>query len=1005
MQRRIRFLWLLGLFVSVLFAGCRQPPQQAPLRSLRASGKTTFVCLGPDGRGRPLADCAQGARISGGLALADSRYALYALVTQTISAEVAVVRLSGGRGVSGVIDVDPSNPGITPLRVGAKPVDIVSTPGGRATFVGVAEPGRAGIFGLGSQCITAPRGSDDEEETPTIRDLTSWPACSLPTAPGDMQIVLDPTDDQGRVRLSCDGEYVDEVPEPASAAYECGADLRGDPLVGGRAKLLVALPDWGQLAVFDAQELMNRVPGTFDPCVPEVVLPLQNSLAETVRQPLPEDLVVDGCTESVQEYGPYDAFSSQPAGMALRDGRLYVADRGGPLVHVLDVTNACQPLELPPLVATSLVSPGRVVTTSKVAVSPPTTRGEQFVYAIDDVGEETASVMIFDVSPGRTQRTPLVRQNSTLVPLEPPDRLEFSGAAKDVAFAFHDSPLPDLVTGEARSGVFCDPNPDIDPDSTPARYRTTSDQARGARPAMLRGIFGFVLLSNGRVAVIDVEDFDAPCRRPAETNTADVFNFRGCANDDREEPYVLGGARTVSGEVTCRAVVQHEPRSARLITTNSRNGVNAPSLRALPRLSRNGRGLPVSHLIRQGQVNPLLAAVDFESPVPGGDPIPAQTYVGVTLRERGTGRDDLVIDPTLAEQASVALPFLDPRAYAAQETMSVTFEGPIVERSGGLLAVDGSRGVLEDQDALFCAAGVQDLDLAQEFGATRFGLSSEQLEAFGERHGDYVQIVTSLLPSDHSYWQGAGAQCGGAGYDVCATVFGVGTLEEPPASRDLRILEAYQDRLVVEPRTEAADLDLIACCFPQALTYRVRAGNHWVVRGSISGFPHDVEASPTDYRCVRGCAPWRARTPGRVFEVSSTLEDCPRLEETDPDEPLPPGCAVGRATADDLVCTYDSSSGPVSPGGPASECIYDGLTSRFVVYRGLEPTLRDMAYSYEIVGGFAPLAVSLTASTSVVLPVFVRQIPGFDVLSVLDAEDRGLMLVGLRSLTVQSSFF
>lgn len=1009
MQRRTFPFWIWALLVGVVFAGCRQPPQQAPLRSLRASGKVTFVCRGPEGQGLPLEECGQGARIQGGLALAQPDNALYALVTQTVTAEVAVVRLSGGRGLSGVVDVNGSLPGITPLRVGAQPVDIVTTPGGRASFVGSAEPGREGLFGLGSQCITAATPSEDDEPPSTVRDLTSWPACSLPTAPGDMVILLDPADAAGQLRETCGGEYQPELGEPVSASYECGADLRGDPLVGGRPKLAVALPQWGQLAIFDAQEIMNRPPGSFDPCVPETVLPLQNALPETVRQPLPSDLVVEGCTDPVQEYGPYAAFASRPAGMAQRDGRLYIGDRGGPLVHVLDVSNGCAPAELPPLVATSLESPERVVTTTKVAVSPRTTQGKQFVYAIDELGETTASVMIFDVSPGQARRTPLVRPNSGLVPLEPPDRLQFSGAAKDVSFVLQDVPIPDPVTSETRVGVFCDPDPDIDPDSPAARYRTTSDQARGARPATLRGIFGFILLSNGRVAVIDVEDFDAPCRRPAETNTLDVFDFRGCAGDDREEPFLLNGVRTVSGESSCRAVVPHRPRSARLITTNSRTGVGAPSLRALPRLSRNGRGLPISNLLPQGQVNPLLAAVDFESPVPGGEPVPAQAFVGVTLRQRGTGRDDLVIDPSLAEQASVALPFVEPRAYPAQELVSVTYEGPITERSGGLFVVEGNQAILEDQDALFCAAGVQDSDASREVGAERFGLSAGSLDSFAERHGDYVQIANQLLPAGDRYWSGAGAQCGGGGgYDVCSTVFGGTTVEELPASRDLRILEAYQDRLVVEPRTAAADLDLIACCFPQVLSYRVRAGNHWVVRGSVSGFPSDIVAVPTadgDYRCMRGCAPWQVQTPGRVFEVSSTTQGCPLPTAIDPDEPLPPGCAVGASTDGDLVCSYDAVIGPVEPGGPASECIYDGLTSRFAVYRGLAPTQRDMAYTYEVVGGFAPLAISLTGSTSTILPVSLGVIPGFDVLSVVDAQDRGLMLLGLSSLSVQNTFF
>lgn len=1009
MQSRKTHIWLWASLIAVVFAGCRQPPEQAPVRSLRASGKTTFVCLGPDGRGRPLSSCPEGARLSsGGVSVANPGHELYALVTQTITAEVAVVRVTGGRGIAGVIDTERSNPGITPLRVGAQPVDIVSTPGGSTSFVGVAEPGRAGIFGLASQCIQPPRPTTEEEEGGELRDLTTWPACSLPTAPGDMQVLIDPPDASGRLRETCGAAYADELPMPPSASYECGVDLRDES--GGRPKLAVALPEWGQLAIFDAQEIMNRAPGSYDPCVPETVLPLQNSLPEVVSQPLPSDLVVESCTQPLQEYGPFPAFESQPAGMAQRDGRLFIADRGGPLVHVLDVTNACTPQELPPLVATSLLDPSRIVTTTKVAVSPVTTQREQFVYAVDEFGESTANVMIFDVTTGRGRRTPLVREHAALVPGEPPDRLAFGAPAKDVAFAQHDLPVPDLVTGEVQVGIACDPDPAIDVDSRPARYRTTSDLARGARPAALRGVFGFVLLSNGRVAVVDVEDYDAACRRPVSTNTADVFDFRGCADDTREEPFLLDGVRTVSGETSCRAVVPHRPRSARLITTTQQSGIGAPSLRALPRLSRYGRGLPVSNLVPQGQVNPLLAAVDFENPVPGGEPVPAQTFVGVALRTSGTGRDDLVLDPSLAEQASVVLPQVEPRAYPNQETVTVTYEGPLAaERPAGLLQADGDTALLEDQDALFCELGVQDLDLTREFGAERFGLASGDLDDFAERHGDYVQITSELRPAGDAYWREAGATCGGGGgYELCSSVFGVGELEELPVARDLRITEAYQDRLLLEPRPGGADPELIACCFPDELSYRVRAGSQWIVRGSESGFRHTVRAQATSdgsFRCVRDCSPWRPQEQGRVFEVSSTTEGCPLPEAVEPDEPLPAGCAVGATEPEDLVCSYDAATGPVTPGGPASECIHDGLTERFVMYRGLDPSLRDMTYAYDVVGGFAPLAMSLTTNTNVILPVAMKAVPGFDLLAVVDSQDRGLMLLSLRGVGVRTSFF
>src|SRR5690606_1434862 len=190
--------------------------------------------------------------------------------------------------------------------------------------------------------------------------------------------------------------------------------------------------------------------------------------------------------------------------------------------------------------------------------------------------------------------------------------------------------------------------------------------------------------------------------------------------------------------------------------------------------------------------------------------------------------------------------------------------------------------------------------------------------------------------------------------------------------------------------------------------YRVRAGNHWVVRGNVSGFRHTVSAAPAadgSFRCVRDCSPWRPQAQGRVFEVSTTTAACPALDTVEPDELLPAGCAVGQTTEEDLVCSYDAALGPVRPGGAASECIYDGLTSRFVMYRGLSPTTRDMSYAFDVVGGFAALGISLTGNTSFILPVSLNPIPGFDMLAVVDSQDRGLMLVSLRGVGVQASFF
>ena len=119
----------------LVLGACAETPTSLPLRSLERSGEVAFVCAGTDGVGHDINACPDFESET------NPRH-LYALVTQTLRGEVAVVDLSAAKKV----DIDPSTPGFNFLPVGANPVDIVATPGGVASFVGVAELGREGIF-------------------------------------------------------------------------------------------------------------------------------------------------------------------------------------------------------------------------------------------------------------------------------------------------------------------------------------------------------------------------------------------------------------------------------------------------------------------------------------------------------------------------------------------------------------------------------------------------------------------------------------------------------------------------------------------------------------------------------------------------------------------------------------------------------------------------------------------------------------------------------------------
>ena len=124
-------LALLGLCAwAVLLGSCSQTPITVTLHALQSSGRVSFVCRGDDNSpaGHKLDECPDydhGTRRT------------LALVTQTATHEVAIVDLQAAQSI---VDIDPTTPGYSFLRVGARPGAIVTTPGGAASFVGVSGP-------------------------------------------------------------------------------------------------------------------------------------------------------------------------------------------------------------------------------------------------------------------------------------------------------------------------------------------------------------------------------------------------------------------------------------------------------------------------------------------------------------------------------------------------------------------------------------------------------------------------------------------------------------------------------------------------------------------------------------------------------------------------------------------------------------------------------------------------------------------------------------------------
>lgn len=1008
---------LLVLASGVALDGCNQQSVTAQLRSLQASTNITFVCQGhtTDGidQGLELSECPD-------YSTSPTRTML-GVVTQPETDELAVIDLAYQR----IVDVDPAAPGFSFLRLPSRPGAITTTPGGVASFVGLTSPGKFGISAIPSTCLGAPRPGQHE------RDLTTFPACTLPSAPGDISVVVEPpADDTGVISETCADASTPENTDPpaASATRDCPANLTTEKGPPGRRKLVVTLPDSGKLAVIDAQALLDRQPGSFDPCPIEYYFDLGASPDTTGQsQVTPPDLDVPSCKIMRPPAMPVPANArSRPSGIAATDGKLYVGDLGVPEVHVMDASSVCHLSELPPLLPMSFVTPSRVVTTSRVAVSPLTPSGHQYVYAVDP-GDQPASVMAFDVSPGATNRTPIVRDGSSRQPSEVPDRIRFAAPVQDIDFALRDLPDEDPVTGVAAVGVRCDPNPDAptNPPSPGVQYRTTGDYTatatQGARPWLLRGLFGLALLTNGQVVVIDIDDFDAACRRNYKTNSSSTPDFRGCVNDTVPYPYLtisngtdgtgdLNATRTVSNEASCNMVEPHRARANNFGLSLPAIGLGAPTLRALPQFT-----VPLSVTNLEPHAQPKLLAVPFADP---SGPQPPEVYIGTTLYQQGNSSAPLRVDPNDGndDNDALALPLVEPRSYPSSEHDDLIYEGRVMgDKPSGFLRDTGApldaRNLptfeLADSTAFFCDNGVYDADAMSAYGTAELKMSDAT--DFGAEHSDYVQVTGDFPDIIDSYWN----TVRGITRTDCIEVFG-----QPPRpgatelqrTRDLQIVQAYQDHLEVKPRVPddyqdgdcgkpggycVPSIDQFLKCFPGGFAYTVRGSDQWVLSSSTPDLTHDIIADASqDYRCIRDCDPRRQHFRGRAFEIGSTV-DCTAAGAA---------CAVGAATPLDGPCAYDPLNGGHTRGvgldEPAAACIFENLTSRFAVYRGVSPSVRDMTFSWDTSGGFAPLAASLTSVSTAVLPQTVRYVPEFQSIAVVDASSLGVSLMSLDTLEI-----
>ncbi|MDC0745760.1 hypothetical protein [Polyangium mundeleinium] len=1013
MKRRISHSPLGGLALAALglplalvsSGGCQTQTVPTAVRALERSGRVSFLCLGAPGVGTtpalPFERCS-GTRFATPDAYAvangvTTQPHLYALVTQTTRGEVAVVDMS--TKVDAVLDSNPRVPGANFLPIGAQPVDIVSTNGSMAAFVGVAEPGRAGIFALAAKDIRVC-------DTCAPKSLSSWPACALPGAPGEMLVVYDPKNDADEVRARCDDTTFAKPrdPEPDGAGGYL-VDLTQEGL--GRPKLVVTIPDQGALAVIDAQTLFDvereadgtpkkdpetgafvyvHAPGSWKECPIDRWVPLTVDLP--VQSPPASPPTGAACVAPpVTPPAPAQAYDARPAGITLSEERLFVGDIDAPVVHVLDMKTPCEPIEREPLLPTSLREPARVVTTSQIAASPTLAGSlDRFLYAVDDLD---GSVMVFDIAEDATSRRPVTRPHPEWTPGQAPDRVEFGVPVQDLVIIERDNPQPIPSTGVAPEGVRCNPDPDLtvctstatscDPETL---YRTSGTYESGAGPTRMRGAFAYVVLGTGQIAIVDIDDYDAFCRAPTK-----YTYLYGCPPPGAPAGLADEDALASTGEVSCNVVVPHTPRSANYMRTSERTGQNQPGLSGFPLLYNNQGTLQATFDLDA----PLLRAT-VPAPKDASETIPPVHFtlaVGGTLRviDQKTG---LTTNSGDLEH-TVAMNLEDPRAQSTSQTFTITYEGALPGFAGKAARLDltgGPVASLSDAASRFCDSGVLGQRAWEEILASE---GDANAAANAKSFADYVQIGSNIPAEDDIHWKSPETQ-GVCTFQQCKATFGPAEL--PRQARDITIVEAYQDRLELGASRGGAAPELIECCFPTLVGFNVRVGGQWAVTGNASGFLHHVISTPESVgttplgACRNSCDPTLARQNGRVRAVphGTVVKDGDPLAFINP---------FFRMAINDPAPDNEFDSVPDDKSTMADDARAAAINA----------PPRDTFFQFATQGSFRPLILNLASATTEIQPQAVTFVPSTGELAITDGSLEGLILLSASRLDITRQYY
>ncbi len=1086
---------LLALGMSGL-TSCAQTPPNVPVRTFERAERVDFLCMqvrDPEGvpvlpTPVPQAKCTPVPAEEVGSDLANNRpFHLYGLVTQTTRGELAVVDLTAGY----VVDNDISTPGINFLPIGALPRDVATTPDGLLAFVTSGEPNKPALYAVPGHRIL---GDDQGGKYPRAQ-LTTWPVCALPEQPTSVAVVsaatgltADPYSYQVVVLLPGTGGSSARLLTLDPKPFLRGADVKRADLPDG-AKVdpgsLSPCPVTAALALGGAELVPSSAPigPVWDDGVKYAAAPPPSGDAgapvpPAVREAVPFSASCASPPSGADAGGPDSGTSDsgartpsvplefdEPLGRSVgntfvKDGTtVYVADAALPLIHVVDLSRPGAPRELPPLVASSISEPSRRVSVRDLAVSPPTRDYRRFLYAID---AKDGSIMVYDVTdPATSPRVPLTRPNPQSNPFEAQDRISFNAPVVSVAFARHE--VPQQRVQAAKTGVLCNPNPNVGagagPFSDPGGYFRASVVGDSLGPFHLRGVFAFATLSNGQVITLDVDDWDAPCRRPdpmsqppsATTPIQPNPEPPSTDTDPYHVPTAFKSGVDQASPVTLEAFfpvsAPNRSRSRFYLRNDPKLGNHVPNLGGSPQLFSNNAPLPT---VGSGSdENPKMLAPRTALADPGSykDPLEPDPKARVDLRNTS-------VVPTQDTLPGLRFSWEDPTVHVEQDWVTV-FEGTLPGFAGLVATLSSSDDfkslTLSREGARFCSRGVEDLALGQERARAvtaelaRLKLSS--VPDLDRRMVDYVELTDELLPPVpiNDYWtvgQPSWAELNlvdsAARYNACKSYFGV--QNDGNINRRFPILEAYDGRLVVG-RYAQLQADGAACganehcasglCEEEKKTEPARC----VARKGASPSSARLVVVPAEssntniLKLARACfhnqARFAVRAGGQWLTKGATTDKAPIqylhhvargqgdrcVQSCEPREQLLNARAPavprilqdgsGEVGANDVP----ERNSPLAMRNPMfSFIVWNGKRKQDSKLVDVEPT-RDIGWRFTTKGSFGPLFVNLASSTLAVNPRSTRYIDALGQLAIVDGASQGLVLLDLSTVSLARTFF